>query len=57
MVNIGVMSVMKMIYLITISALANVLTSGMRHTLSHAMAAAYNFYHGGNKPQDIGEII
>jgi hypothetical protein len=57
MVNIGVINVMKMIYLTIISALANVLTSGMRHTLSHVMAAAYNFYHDGNKLQDIGEII
>ena len=57
MVNIGVMSVMKMIYHIIISAVANVLTNGMRDTHSRAMAAAYNSFHGGNKTRDIGEII
>jgi hypothetical protein len=56
-VNLGDMSVMRMICLIIISAMRGVWISGVRDILFHAMVAALLSSHEGNNIQDFGENI
>jgi hypothetical protein len=54
MVNIGDMSVMRMIYRITISAMRGAVRGGRRNVLFHAMLAAQHSYQEIKK---IGETF